>query len=196
MIKKICSILSTVLMVLMVLVAAALLVPYLFGYRPMAVLSASMEPAYPTGSVVFVKKVEPAEIEIGDPITFHREGLAEPITHRVIAIDTDARIFTTKGDNVSGVTDTVPFDSLIGRSSQFAIPLIGYVAVNIRTLPGILIACAVLLVVVLLAFLPDLFTKPSSGTPPEASPLPADALTEEKTDSGESEKIQSTHTQP
>lgn len=79
MIKKICSILSTVLMVLMVLVAAALLVPYLFGYRPMAVLSASMEPAYPTGSVVFVKKVEPAEIEIGDPITFHREGLAEPI---------------------------------------------------------------------------------------------------------------------
>ena len=31
-------------MVLMVLVAAALLVPYLFGYRPMAVLSASMEP--------------------------------------------------------------------------------------------------------------------------------------------------------
>lgn len=82
MIKKICSILSTVLMVLMVLVAAALLVPYLFGYRPMAVLSASMEPAYPTGSVVFVKKVEPAEIEIGDPITFHREGLAEPITHR------------------------------------------------------------------------------------------------------------------
>lgn len=183
-------------MVLMVLVAAALLVPYLFGYRPMAVLSASMEPAYPTGSVVFVKKVEPAEIEIGDPITFHREGLAEPITHRVIAIDTDARIFTTKGDNVSGVTDTVPFDSLIGRSSQFAIPLIGYVAVNIRTLPGILIACAVLLVVVLLAFLPDLFTKPSSGTPPEASPLPAGALTEEKTDSGESEKIQSTHTQP
>ena len=74
MIKKICSILSTVLMVLMVLVAAALLVPYLFGYRPMAVLSASMEPAYPTGSVVFVKKVEPAEIEIGDPITFHREA--------------------------------------------------------------------------------------------------------------------------
>ena len=192
MIKKICSILSTVLMVLM----AALLVPYLFGYRPMAVLSASMEPAYPTGSVVFVKKVEPAEIEIGDPITFHREGLAEPITHRVIAIDTDARIFTTKGDNVTGVTDTVPFDSLIGRSSQFAIPLIGYVAVNIRTLPGILIACAVLLVVVLLAFLPDLFTKPSSGTPPEASPLPAGALTEKKTDSGESEKIQSTHTQP
>ena len=126
------------------------------------------------------QKVEPAEIEIGDPITFHREGLAEPITHRVIAIDTDARIFTTKGDNVSGVTDTVPFDSLIGRSSQFAIPLIGYVAVNIRTLPGILIACAVLLVVVLLAFLPDLFTKPSSGTPPEASPLPAGALTEEK----------------
>lgn len=122
-------------------------------------------------------------------------GLPSRLPHRVIAIDTDARIFTTKGDNVSGVTDTVPFDSLIGRSSQFA-SLIGYVAVNIRTLPGILIACAVLLVVVLLAFLPDLFTKPSSGTPPEASPLPAGALTEEKTDSGESEKIQSTHTQP
>ena len=60
----------------------------------------------------------------------------------------------------------------------------------------LLITYSVLLVVVLLAFLPDLFTKPSSGTPPEASPLPAGALTEEKTDSGESEKIQSTHTQP
>lgn len=188
-IKKICSVFSTVLIVFMVLIAAVLLVPYLFGYRPMAVLSASMEPAFPTGSVVFVKEVEPDEIQVGDPITFPVKGLSAPVTHRVIAIDSTARIFTAKGDNVDEITDTVPFDSMIGRSTRFAIPLIGYVAVNIRTLPGILTACAVLLVVVLLAFLPDLFTKSSPGTPPEASPLPAGASVEERADSQESEKI-------
>ncbi len=75
MIKKICSILSTVLMVLMVLVAAALLVPYLFGYRPMAVLSASMEPAYPTGSVVFVKKWSPLKLRSVIPSPSTERGL-------------------------------------------------------------------------------------------------------------------------
>ena len=54
MIRKVCNILSTVLIVLMLLIAGVLLVPYLFGYRPTAVLTGSMEPTYHVGSVIFV----------------------------------------------------------------------------------------------------------------------------------------------
>ena len=62
MIRKVCNVLSSVLLVLMLLIAGVLLVRYLFGYRPTAVLTGSMEPGDHVGSVSFVQEVEPEEI--------------------------------------------------------------------------------------------------------------------------------------
>lgn len=73
----------------MLLIAGVLLVPYLFGYRPTAVLTGSMEPVYHVGSVIFVQEVEPEEIKVGDVITFSTAGMSYPTTHRVVSIDTD-----------------------------------------------------------------------------------------------------------
>ena len=45
MVKKICNILSTVVLVVLLAAAAIIFVPMLLGYKEMAVLSGSMEPA-------------------------------------------------------------------------------------------------------------------------------------------------------
>lgn len=173
MIKRICNILSTVILIGMVLIAAILLVPYLFGFQPLAVLSGSMEPTYHVGSIVFVKKAVPEEIAAGDVITFRLSGLDYPATHRVVTVDPDKRVYVTKGDNNTSQDGEIPFDSLIGRASTFSVPLLGYVSRYIRTLPGILIACGVVLLVVLLTFLPDLLGKPEQKR--EAAAPPGDA---------------------
>lgn len=43
MLKKVCGILSSLLLIILALVAAALIVPHFFGYQTMAVLSGSMD---------------------------------------------------------------------------------------------------------------------------------------------------------
>ena len=70
MIRKIANGLSTVVMVLVVLLALTLVGGRLFGMQTYAVLSGSMEPAYPTGALLYVRKVDPADIQPGQVITF------------------------------------------------------------------------------------------------------------------------------
>ena len=89
MIRKVCNVLSSVLLVLMLLIAGVLLVPYLFGYRPTAVLTGSMEPVYHVGSVIFVQEVEPEEIKVGDVITFSTAGMSSVSYTHLRAHETD-----------------------------------------------------------------------------------------------------------
>ena len=58
------------------------LVPRLFGYTPYAVLSGSMEPEYPVGSLIFVHSVDAETLQPGDAATFHRSDGAV-VTHQV-----------------------------------------------------------------------------------------------------------------
>ena len=55
--KKIWNVISTVLVVLVVLLAVALVGVRLVGIKTYAVISGSMEPTYPTGSLLYVKSV-------------------------------------------------------------------------------------------------------------------------------------------
>ncbi|MDA4324587.1 signal peptidase I, partial [Escherichia coli] len=56
-----------------------------------------MEPEYPVGSLIYVDRVEPSEISIGDPITFVMNESLMVATHRVVDIKEDGS-FITKGD--------------------------------------------------------------------------------------------------
>ncbi|HEX3039239.1 MAG TPA: signal peptidase I [Caproiciproducens sp.] len=158
MFKKICNILSSVILVVMAAVAGILLIPYLFGCQTLTVLSGSMEPAYHVGSVVFVQKVKPEEVKVGDAITFQL-GNGMVATHRVTSIDTNKRQFVTKGDANNTEDGPTDFDKFVGRASNISIPYLGYVAVDIKTPKGIMAATGLIVVIVLLAFLPDIFTK-------------------------------------
>ncbi len=81
--KKIYKAVTTILLVALIALVAALFLPRVFGLQPLAVLSGSMEPTYHVGSLIYVQDVDPADIEVGDPMTY-TIGEGTMVTHRVV----------------------------------------------------------------------------------------------------------------
>lgn len=94
--KRFCSIVTDIVLVMAALMLVAFAGVRLFGLTPYAVLSGSMEPEYPTGSLIYVRDVDPADVAVGDAITFELES-GTLVTHEVYEIDSDARAFRTQG---------------------------------------------------------------------------------------------------
>ena len=160
-IKKICSVLSTVLVIVAVLLAVALVGVRVVGYTPYTILSGSMEPTYHVGSLIYVKKVDTSTLEAGDPITF---ALSEDTiaTHRIVEVvpdEEDASVirFRTKGDANETVDGAlVHYKNVLGKP-VFTIPYLGYVADYIQHPPGMYTAIAAGVILLLLVFVPDMF---------------------------------------
>ena len=94
--KKLCSILSTVLLILLLLLALAFIVPMLLGYKEMTVLSGSMEPNIPVGSIVCVDDDAPlTELDPGDVITYQLDS-STFVTHRLVSIDSASETLITR----------------------------------------------------------------------------------------------------
>ena len=143
------------------------------------VLSGSMEPKYPTGSILYVKDVDPFTLKKDDVITYMlgNEKTRDPedyilATHRIIEVipdpeDPSVIRFRTKGDN-NDIADEVPVhcQNVVG-TPVFHIPYLGFVANYIQNPPGMYIAIAAGAVLILMCFLPDLLSegdpKPAKG---------------------------------
>lgn len=159
--KKIWNVISTILVALVVLLALLLVGARVVGLQVFTVLSGSMEPTYHTGSLIYVKKVDPYTIEEGQPITFmlNENTIA---THRVVGIVPDEEDptvirFRTKGDaNDAEDGGLVHYKNVIG-TPVFSIPYLGYVADYIQHPPGMYVAISAGAVLLLLVFIPDIF---------------------------------------
>jgi signal peptidase len=111
------------------------------------------------GDLVYVKPVDPSEVQIGDDISFVLNEDLVVATHRVIRIDEQKQHFYTKGiANELEDTDPVHFNNLIGVV-KFSIPLLGYVSDFIQHPPGMYITIAAGAVLIILVFLPDFLPK-------------------------------------
>ncbi len=158
-VKKIWDTVTTALVVLVVIFAIFLMGSRLVGLQVFHVVSPSMEPTYSEGDLIYVKSVDPDSVKIGDPITFVLNEDLVVATHRVVAIDSENREFTTKGDaNETEDAAPVHFNNLIGVP-VFAIPLLGYVSQYIQSPPGMYVAIGLGIVLLAAVFLPDLLTK-------------------------------------
>lgn len=161
-INKIWNITTSVIVALVVILAVALVGVRLVGLQVFSVLSGSMEPTYHTGSLIYVKGADYTELEAGDVITFmlDEDTIA---THRIVGVvpdETDPSVlrYRTKGDANNAVDGSmVHYKNVIG-TPVFTIPYLGYVANYIQNPPGTYIAISVG-AILLLMFLPDLFTK-------------------------------------
>ena len=138
MLSKLLNILATIMMVVVILLAVPLTLPKLFGYQIYGILTESMEPVYPVGCGVYVKSVQPEDVQIGDAITFHLgSGTQATATHRVVEIDTKKQEFITKGDaNASSDVEPVRFSQLIGKVTG-KLPWIGGFSVFLHSGKGI-----------------------------------------------------------
>lgn len=85
------------------LLAVCVVVPRLGGATPYTIVTGSMRPTYPPGTLVVVKPISFDDINIGDTITYQlRSGEPEVATHRVIGrtIDAERRpVLITQGDS-------------------------------------------------------------------------------------------------
>ena len=168
-VKKIWNAVSTLIVVLVVILALLLVGVRVIGLQVFTVLSGSMEPAYHTGSLIYVKDVDPFELEAGDVITFmlNEDTVA---THRIVGVvpdenDPNTIRFRTKGDaNSFEDGQLVHYKNVIG-TPVFTVPGLGYVANFIQKPPGLYFAIAAAAVILLLAFLPDMFDEKDKGDP-------------------------------
>lgn len=159
-VKKIWNIASSVLVGIVVILAILLAGSRLVGIKPYAVLSGSMEPTYQVGSLIYVKEVDPFKLEAGDIITYmlDEDTLS---THRIVEVvpdeeDSTTIRFRTKGDaNEVEDGNLVHYKNVVG-SPIFTIPYLGYVANYVQNPPGTYITIVFCVILVLLAFLPDL----------------------------------------
>ena len=157
--KKVWDISTTILVALLVLCAVFLMGSRLMGYRVFNVISPSMEPEFCVGDLIYVKKVDPSTVKVGDPITFILNENLVIATHRVVRIDAENQHFYTKGDaNQTEDTEPVHFNNLIGVP-QFRVPMLGYVSHFIQHPPGTYITLAVGVVLIGIVFLPDFFVR-------------------------------------
>ena len=160
-VKKIWDTVTTVLVALVMIFAVFLMGSRLVGLQVFNVISGSMEPTYSVGDLLYVKTVDPDSVRVGDPITFVLNEDLAVATHRVVAVDSVNRQFTTKGDaNESEDARPVHFNNLVGVP-VFAIPLLGYVSAYIQSPPGMYVAIAFGVLLLAAVFLPDLLTKKS-----------------------------------
>lgn len=183
--RRIWNAFTTILVALVVILAMLLVGARLIGLQVFTVLSGSMEPNYHTGSLIYVKQVDPFELEEEDVITFMLDE-DTVATHRIVAVvpdeeDPSVVRFQTKGDANDAVDGSlVHYRNVIG-SPVFTIPYLGYVANYIQNPPGTYIAISAGAILLLLVFLPDLFSDDKKEDEVEKKEAPnAEEKAEEK----------------
>ncbi|MBR1780943.1 MAG: signal peptidase I [Oscillospiraceae bacterium] len=109
-----CNLLGTVFLLAVIAVLLPVTLPKVMGFQVYRIVSASMEPTIPVGSIVYVEPARGSEIELNEIIAFQDEGSV--VTHRVKENHPVEGEFITQGD-ANAVEDLTPvaYSSLIGR---------------------------------------------------------------------------------
>lgn len=155
-----CNTLSTLLLLLLIGVCLPLTAPRLFGYHIYTVISRSMEPAIPMGSLLYIKETEPSLVETGEVIAFYgAKDAASIVTHRVVENHVVMGEFITKGDaNQTEDMNPIPYANFIGKVEK-AYPKIGVYAQILTGKEGKFIAGGVIVAAMLMQVLASLLDR-------------------------------------
>lgn len=150
-VAAVCSALGALLLVFLVAACLPLTLPRVFGYHIYTVVSGSMEPAIPVGSLLYIQETAPEDMKEKDVIAYYGgSDRTAIITHRVVENRVFMGEFVTKGDaNPDEDMTPVPYDDFIGKV-RLSIPRVGKAAQVFSSTPGkIAAACLIGLAVVL-----------------------------------------------
>jgi signal peptidase I len=121
-------------------ISVLMLLPRATHAQAMTVLTGSMTPGIPVGSVVLVRPVDPGTLRVGDVATYQKEpGKAAYITHRIVRIDTTTSpvSFIFKCDANRGAdVDPVPATAIRGKV-WFHVPYLGAIRDTLQTGGGL-----------------------------------------------------------
>lgn len=118
------------LLTFVALLVAMMGLPRVAGATPYTVLTGSMRPTMPPGSLVVIKPIEAGEVKVGDAITYQiRSGEPEVVTHRVISLAQTLggeTLFTTQGDANPHPDEKPVKAAQIRGVVWYSIPFAGY----------------------------------------------------------------------
>jgi signal peptidase len=127
------KVVSWTLLLSVILAAVALIVvPKATGAKPLTVLSGSMSGTYDIGDVVIVRPVDPANLHVGDVITFQPVSDNPNLTtHRIVELTygSEGTQFITQGD-ANGAIDLAPVKpEQVKGEVWYSVPVVGYASV-------------------------------------------------------------------
>lgn len=165
-------IIGTILLAMLVAACIPLTVPRFFGYQIYSVISGSMEPEIAVGSLVYIRAMEPEDVQEGEVIAFYgARDFTSIITHRVVENRVFMGEFITKGDaNEEADVRPIPYEHFIGKV-KYSIPKAGVIAEVFTSRVGKIAAGGLILAAILLHLL--------------ANVLECDSKSERKTAEGE-----------
>lgn len=122
----------TILLGVLVVIVMAVVVPRVTGARPYVVLTGSMRPQMPPGTLVVVRPVPTSQLAAGAVVTYQlQSGEPDVVTHRIVALGYDGRgrrVFRTQGDaNPVADADWVHPEQIRGER-WYSLPWIGHVS--------------------------------------------------------------------
>lgn len=122
---------------------AIVCIPMLAGYKPLVVLSGSMEPTFSVGSVIYYHSFNESDLKVGDIVTYKLKDNKTLVSHRINSIENG--LIETKGD-ANNVADSqkITVDSIIGVDADFYFPYVGYY-IRFVNEHLYLVACAVII---------------------------------------------------
>jgi len=117
------------LTLVLVVAALAVAVPFLTGSRTFSIVTSSMEPTYPPGTLIIVRPTDASALRVGDVITYQIVS-DDPatITHRITAVEMSSNgtlSFTTMGDNNAAADKDAIQPGQIKGEVWYALPWIG-----------------------------------------------------------------------
>ena len=142
---KVLNFIGTAIIIIVIVLCLSLIIPRVFGISSYTVLTGSMEPSVPVGSVVYAKAIEPSALETGDIVVFYDGRNDIPVTHRVVENQTEDAQIITKGDaNESTDITPIPYQNVIGKV-VLHLPVLGRLLVLLGSLAGKAAALAFIL---------------------------------------------------
>lgn len=137
-VSRLCSIVGAVLLAAVALLAiSATVAPRFMGLQSYTIVSGSMEPSFPVGSLVYAEPIEPEALAVGDVAVFWRND--EVVIHRVEENLYEDCELITRGDANEGHRRASGAVRQRGRRAVNQIPGIGYFVMALASLPGKLV---------------------------------------------------------
>jgi len=122
---------AAVLLLVIAIAVLVIVVPKVAGATPLTILTSSMEPGLPPGTLIVVQPADVDDLAAGDIVTYQiRSGEPEVITHRIIAITASTsgdRTFVLQGDNNSDPDPDAVLPEQIQGRVWYSVPFIGHV---------------------------------------------------------------------
>lgn len=119
-------------------------IPIIWGYKPLVIISGSMEPILKVGGILYYKEIDKNDYKINDIVVF--KSTKYLISHRIVEITNDG--FITKGDANKNIdSNKVQFNKALGIGTNWSIPYIGYYADFIYKNKWILLIVLIILII-------------------------------------------------